>query len=55
MNLLPIRNAGERPILPADEDAGMKHQRDQKARLAFGGPVTTDSSVTQTLGWVVAN
>jgi len=33
MDLLSVRDAGERGVLPADEDAGVPHHGDQETRL----------------------
>jgi len=30
---LPVRDAGERRVLPADEDAGILHHGDEETRL----------------------
>ena len=35
VNLLPVRNAGKRRVLPADEDPGVPHHGHQEARLAL--------------------
>jgi hypothetical protein len=33
VNLLPVCDAGERSVLPADEHAGVQHDHRQKASL----------------------
>src|ERR1700733_3267069 len=39
LHFLTVSDSGERAVIAAEADAGMQHDGDEKARLAFGVPV----------------